>query len=359
MNITIYGCGNIGTQFAVHCADKGHRVKMFGSRPEAISSRLTIVNEQGKTVRQGELVCATNEPQQAFQDADMIFVTVPAYCMKGAAEKILPWVHEGQIIGLVPGTGGGECAFYECIRRGAVVFGLQRVPSVARLVEYGKTVCASGYRANLFAAAIPHRYAPMCCGLVTGIFDMPCHEMPNYLNVTLTPSNPILHTTRLRTIFRDFREGVTYENVPLFYEQWDDASSELLLLCDEEVQQICRALPELDLSYVRSLREHYESDTVQAMTRKITSIPSLQGLKTPTAMIQGGQIPDLNSRYFTADFPFGLEILVQIAAFAGIHVPHMEQTLAWYHEICTDHVGFRYADYGITDREKFLRFYAQ
>lgn len=31
----------------------------------------------------------------------------------------------------------------------------ERVPSVARLVEYGKSVCATGYRKTLYAAALP------------------------------------------------------------------------------------------------------------------------------------------------------------------------------------------------------------
>lgn len=88
----------------------------------------------------------------------------------------------------------------------------------------------------------------------------------------MTPSNPILHTTRLRTLFGDWHEGAVYESMPLFYEEWDDASSELLIACDEEVQEICRALPEFELQFVKSLRVHYESPTVEAMTRKISSM---------------------------------------------------------------------------------------
>jgi len=252
MQVTIVGGGNIGTQFAVHCAEKGHRVTMFTSKPELFSSVLSIVDETDQVVRRGNLSKATSDPAEAFTEADLIFVTVPAFGMKNAAAQIYPHHKQGVKIALIPGTGGGECAFRKCVDKGAVVFGLQRVPSVARLVEYGKTVRAVGYRPELFAAAIPYEYTEECCSLMKDIFDMPCIPLPCYLNVTLTPSNPILHTTRLRVLYKDYVKGMKFDSVPLFYEGWNDESSELLLKCDEEVQQLCRAMPEFNLEYVIS-----------------------------------------------------------------------------------------------------------
>ena len=48
MNITIVGAGNIGPQFAVHCAEKGHSVTVYTSKPGKIAKELYIVNEYGK-----------------------------------------------------------------------------------------------------------------------------------------------------------------------------------------------------------------------------------------------------------------------------------------------------------------------
>jgi len=44
----------------------------------------------------------------------------------------------GQMIGVVPGSGGAEFAFKGCIDKRCVLFGLQRVHSISRLKEYGK-----------------------------------------------------------------------------------------------------------------------------------------------------------------------------------------------------------------------------
>jgi hypothetical protein len=77
-------------------------------------------------------------------------------------------------------------------------------------------------------AALPGKYAAECADLISSIFDKRTTVIPNFLNLTMTPSNPILHTTRLRTLFRDWHVGVVYDSVPLFYEEWDDPQNNIL-----------------------------------------------------------------------------------------------------------------------------------
>lgn len=357
MNITIVGAGNIGTQFAVHCAAKGHNVTLYTSNPNKISEHICIINEKGNEILSGDIICATDNEGVAFTNVDMIFVTMPAYCMQMIASKILPYSKEGLKIGLVPGTGGGEFAFKKCKDNGAVIFGMQRVPSVARLVKYGEMVCAIGYRDKLKIASIPSQYCKECCDIIYSVFDIPCVELKNYLNITLTPSNPILHTTRLRCLFENYKEGVTYETVPLFYEDWNDKTSELLFKCDDEVQRICACLKEFDLTEVRSLKDHYESNTPYDLTKKIRSINSFKGLKSPMIKVDGGYIPDLKSRYFTADFPYGLSILLQIAKLIEIDTPAMFETYQWYEKIATITDEFNLEKYQIRTLNDFKRFY--
>ena len=357
MKITIVGGGNIGTQFAVHCAEKKHEVMVYTSSPDIFQKHLNIVNENGKTTHEGNIAGATNDSEAAFRGADFIMVTMPSTMMKIAADIIYDYSDNHPIIGVVPGNGGSECAFRRCIERGNPFFGLERVPAIARLVKKGATVRSTGYRDELHVAAIPVSKVDACCELVQGIFDMPTKAIPNFLNLTMTPSNPILHTTRLRTLFKDYKPGVVYKSMPLFYEEWDDASSELLIACDEEVQKICKALPEYQLEYVKSLRVHYESPTVEAMTRKISSIAAFKGLTTPTVEVEGGVIPDLHSRYFTADFSYGLTIIKQVADLAGVSTPNIEATMQWYKSIAIEHNEFRFKDFGITDMQSFAEFY--
>lgn len=358
MNITIVGAGNVGTQFAAHCAEKGHKVIVYGSKSEKINRILTVINEEDKVIHQGTIKKATSNEKEAFAGADLIFVTMPATLMKVNATKIQPYARPGMKICLVPGTGGGECAFRGCIQKGAVVFGVQRVPSVARLVEYGKVVRAVGYRDEMYVAALPQRETEKCCKIIENIIGIKTTALPNYLSITLTPSNPILHTTRLKNLYGGWKKGIVYKKVPLFYEEWNDETSKLLIACDEEVQKLCASLKQFDLSYVKSLRIHYESPTAELMTKKISSIAGFKGLTSPTIKVEGGYIPDFNSRYFTADFSYGLAILMQIADFVGLDAPNMRATLQWYYDLVGKRDEYNYKDYGINTYQDFVDFYS-
>ena len=81
MNITIAGGGNIGTQFAVHSAEKGHSVRIFTSMPGHFEKHLSIVDRSGKITHEGDIVLATDDPREAFCDAEMIMITMPPTMM--------------------------------------------------------------------------------------------------------------------------------------------------------------------------------------------------------------------------------------------------------------------------------------
>lgn len=357
MNITIVGGGNIGTQFAVHCAEKGNNVIVYTSQPNLYENDLFICDEKGNITHKGHIEMATCDPEKAFLSAELVIITVPAMIMKSIAEKIYQYTNKETIICVVPGNGGSECAFKKFIERGNIFFGLERVPAIARLKKKGRIVCSIGYRDELHISAFPKTKAEMCAEIINQIFDIRTTIVPNYLNLTMTPSNPILHTTRLYRLFSKWDQTIKYNSVPLFYEEWDNESSTLLLLCDDEVQNICHALPDFDLKYVISLRKHYESQTVEEMTQKISSIESFKGIKTPMITVDKGFWPDLHSRYFTSDFAYGLSIIQQIAAFSNVSVPTIDRIMEWYKTIAIEKNSFKYSDYEIYNYAQFKKFY--
>ncbi len=357
MNVTIVGGGNVGTQFATHCAEKGHKVTIFTNKFSLFAKTLKVVNSHKEVIHSGEIQLATNDEKLAFLNTDLVFITTPAFMANETANKIYPFINNGAGIVLVPGIGGMECAFRKFLSKGCSIYGLQRVPSVARLIEYGNVVCAEGYRDTLYLGSLPNSSALQCCEIIESIFNIPCKPVPNFLNLTLTPSNPILHTSRLYSLFKDYSHGVVYDRIPLFYEEWDDQTSEILLACDKEVQDICSALNDFDLSFVKSLKIHYESQNAQQLTNKITSIQSFKGLLTPMKKVENGFIPDFSSRYFISDFSYGLTILSQIAKFVDLTSPHMNRLLSWYYNLDGKQNRFEYKDYQIDDLNSFKEFY--
>ena len=354
--IAVIGGGNIGTQVACVCAIKGYTVNVNSSKPELYNGTLEIVDENNN-VSKGNINLVTSSMRQTIEGCQIIFVTHPAFRLKEIANQMLPYIKKDMNIGVLPGTGGAEYAFRECIKKGATLFGLQRVPSVARLEQYGRRVRCEGLRSELFLASIPNSSATDLAEFMSDLWGIPCHILPNYLSVTLTPSNPILHTTRLRTLFSDYYEGKVYERNPLFYGEWSDDSSELLISCDSELQKMLKIMNKLDLNDVKSLKLHYESDTVEAMTAKLRSIKSLHNLLSPMKYVGGGWIPDFSSRYFTADFPYGLAIIEELAEILNYDAPNIRETMDWYRKVTGDTNKLNLKDYGINDIEDIYDLY--
>ncbi|RVU97544.1 hypothetical protein EII22_05175 [Coriobacteriales bacterium OH1046] len=333
MEIAVIGGGNIGTLIAAEFAARGHSVRLRASEPQIFSKTIDVFDTDDGLILQGTLSCITDDLAVAVDGAEMICITYPTFMFRDLGEKLAACIEAGQTVCVMPGA-AAEFFFGACIDKGAALLGLQRVHCVARLKERGKSVYMLGRKAELQLASVPARIAQDRASVVAELFEMPVRVLPNYLVETLTPSNPILHTTRLCSMFSSWEPGIVYPANILFYESWDDASSELLIACDDELQRVCRALErmlDIDLSEVLSLKAHYESPDAAAMTAKIAHIPAFKGLTSPMRQVAPGQwAPDFTSRYFRADFPYGLKIIKDFAAFAGIGTPHIDHVWEWY-----------------------------
>ncbi|NHB69845.1 NAD/NADP octopine/nopaline dehydrogenase [Bacteroidales bacterium M08MB] len=172
------------------------------------------------------------------------------------------------------------------------------------------------------------------CLTIQELIRIKCTPLANYLNVTLTPSNPILHTTRLYSIFKSYKEGIYWDKQLNFYEDWTNESSEILLKCDNELQLILKKLSQINLDGIKPLSIHYESNTPSELTNKIRSIDAFKGIRTPMVETEFGFIPDFNSRYFTEDFLFGLNIIKAFAEIILLDTPNIDMVLKWF-EIAT------------------------
>lgn len=353
MRVCVIGGGNIGTLLAADLARTGNEVVVCTSAPELWSDSIEVYDSSDELLYTADISGATSDVADAAGEADVIWVTYPVYLLPSLVAHLLPAVHEGQLIGMSPGA---LAEFYlgGVVERGAILFGLQRVHSIARLKEKGRSVYQLGRKDELQVATLPVRKSTEVASAVGEMLGMPTAALPNYLIETLTPSNPILHTSRIRTMFEDWRPGETYDHNILFYEEWDIASSERMMACDAEVQSICAALPEFDLSGVRPLTVHYESKTPEAMTAKIAGIAAFKGLTSPMKQSCGGWVPDFSNRYFRADFAYGLKAIQDIARLSGVMTSNIDEVLAWYFSITGNDDYFRAAP---ASRRELLELY--
>jgi len=76
------------------------------------------------------------------------------------------------------------------------------------------------------------------CNAISQCYHIPAIPVPSFLNLTLCPSNQIIHSGRVTAFFDKFPEGANkvlkFKDVPLLYEGLDQSSAdEIQGLCDE------------------------------------------------------------------------------------------------------------------------------
>lgn len=273
----------------------------------------------------------TNNPSAAFENADIIFVTYPAFLRRKFIEEYSLFINKDAYLGFVPGYGGAEYYCTSLIKKGVNVFGFQRVPYVARALGDKHIVATIISRKDrLFIGAIPRKKSNEISTIVEQLLDIPVQTLKEYLAITLAPSNPLLHTVGVYNIFKHKTPHEEFSNTLKFYEQWNDDASKLLFEYDKELQKICKELKQLDLSEVISLPVYYESPTPEAMTLKLKSIKAFDSVMAPLKLINGKYMTDLSSRMFVEDFPFGVCIIKDFALLTDISTPVVDMLLEFY-----------------------------
>lgn len=361
--IAVIGGGNMGSVLSVKFS-QSHSVTLFlNPTYERISEYrkdMLIFSEDSNTYVKGKINLITDNLEVAIKGAEWIFITYPSFLFPSFSKELIPLLHKGQHIVGIPGSGGFELFFRDALKKGVTITGLQRVHSVARIITKGVEVRESGVRKGIRIASIPLSFNKKAGKFLSECYSLPVELLNNYLNVTLLNSNPILHTSRLYSIFHDYETKKEYAKLPLFYEEWSLESSELLEKMDGELFSIIAYLKEngMEINQITTLLEHYESANPVEMTRKINSINSLKGLRTPSIINENSRlIPDLSSRYFTADFPYGLDILLSFSRLLNIPCPNMQMVSDWYHRITNSKRTFCLESFGFECVEDIKDFY--
>lgn len=364
MNIGIIGGGNMGCVLAGKFA-KNNRVTLYTNLKDKIDlydHHMRVYCEDNNSYYSANIFKITDSLQEFCELSDYIFVTFPSFLFEQLCKDILPFLKETHHLFFVPGSGGAELFFKPVLEKGVTISGLQRVHSVARIIEFGKLTKESGIRKQLHLASIPNSYNKEACKIVSQLYNLPVTPLQNYLNVTFVNSNPILHTSRLYSIFKDYPNKIKeYDKLPLFYEEWSDETSQLLIEMDKELFSMFDVfkIHGLVIEQITSLLEHYESTNYQELTNKIRSINSLKGLTTPFVLDSNGKyLPDLSSRYFTADFPLGLDILLAFGNFLHLDFKNMKKVSDWYHRVAINNNStFSVAKFGFNSLDELIQFY--
>lgn len=371
MKISIVGGGHIGTALVCYIkhTHPEFKVTLYTRRPELFSTEIKCNDIEQNTSYYSMPDVISNDAEIATSGADIVFIALPHFAIEKAFADIAPYISENAYIGVLPGGGGCEFIFNKYFDSNKTLFGFQRVPFTAKLEKYGIEVNLKSWKPfSVVGTLKPERIEKACelieaCGLKT-------KKASNYLEVALTPTNPILHTSRTYELFGKYDVNYKYATKFKFYVGWSDEASATLFAMDKELHNLLDAMEGINTEAIRPLSEHYESPTIEALTAKINSIPTFQTVYAPMKEVEGGYVADTTSRMFTEDFPWGLAVIRSYFDLFNIKAPMMDKVLGWY----ADYMGLEwYVDgkfcgkdltktgiiqnYGIKTKEELLKLY--
>ena len=328
MTICICGGGNLGHVVAGFvAAQKKHDVCLLTRHPERWSQDLTIEAPSGTTYK-GHLNGLFSDAKQAVSDADIILLCLPGYAIRETLLQIRDYLKPDAAVGSVVSSTGFFFEAMELLPSTQPLFGFQRVPFISRIVEYGHSARLMGYKDSL-NMAVEHTEHPDRLGdELADMLQTPIHLLHSYYEASLSNSNPLLHPSRLYSLWKNWHEGEVYSRVPLFYEEWTEEAAQLYINMDNELQALLKVLPVTPGS-IATVLDYYESTDVVSLASKLRSIEAFKGITAPMKKVEGGFVPDFHSRYFTEDFPYGLAIVHRLAHEKGVSSPTIDLVYEW------------------------------
>merc|ERR1712032_219266 len=226
--------------------------------------------------------------------------------------------------------------------------GIIPMPLNCRITEWGKRVELAALKQTYDLASVPAANAGAAAAALSGLLGgRTVNAIGNYVGIALHCSNPNLHPGRLYGLFGPdsqlglYEAGKVYSDNPLFYETWDDRSSEWCQkISDERLKiwsTICEKVPGTgEPSQVPHIKPYIESiyagqikDTGSLSTCFNTN-DGFKGFKCPMKQVEGGWTPDFENRYFTEDIPEGVAMYKGIADLAGVETPVLDEIVGFF-----------------------------
>ena len=327
-NIVVVGGGSLGHVIAGWLSSQGHKLSMLTRRPSDWDTKLTINTDKGKII--GHLGTISDKPHEVIPDADIVLLTVPGYANELEIKAIRPFLKPGCHMGAVFCSSGFFFEALKLLPDNIKLWGFQRVPFIARTERYGHSANLLGRKTELNIAverAYPNEKENFRLWIEQA-FNTKTKLLNNYLEASLTNSNPILHTARLYTMFHDWTEEVRFDHNILFYEEWTEEAADLMIKMDAELFRILKCLP-VDSNYLVPLLEYYESHDALSLKNKLSSIKGFKGIVSPMKKDNRGWFPDFNSRYFTEDFGYSLRYIWELGNKHGVNTPYIDRVYKW------------------------------
>ena len=321
--IAIVGGGNGGQAFAGWLSLRGFTTRLF----DVVPATCDTLNQKGgvevmgnaSETGFGKIEFATTDMEKSIDGCELIMVILPSIYHKSIAQKMAPYLKDGQTVLLNPNASLGAVEFRktltECGCKADILLGASATLLFAcRAVEVGK-VQVSGQKEVLTCTALPSSRNAELKAKVGDIFpaytfnsDIIEVSLDN-INAFVHPGPTLLNTGRIES-------GISFE----YYLDFTPSQAALVEALDKERCAIAKAYGVNLPTIVEEYLDQYETKG-NTIYEVLTNCEGYHGVMGPKS---------LEVRYLLEDIPYSLEAICAMADIAGVPTPtcHAVITLA-------------------------------
>jgi opine dehydrogenase len=255
LTVTICGGGNGAHVAAGYISSKGYTVNVLTRRPDDWNSSILVSTEgsswASKGVIRGVLSTVSSDPADVIPQSDVVIIAAPAHAHPQLLELIAPHLPaSGCSVGALFAQGGFDWAAQKALGTKLsslhMLFGLQNIPWICKATRYGHEARIIGPKQTLYVTCYPLSRMSAATALMELLFDIPCASVANFLNLTLTPSNQIIHPARYYGIFRvsSISPFPALDKYSKVVQDWDGVRTySTAELAERKGLTLCRSLP--------------------------------------------------------------------------------------------------------------------
>lgn len=357
--LVVCGGGNSAHVLIPLLKDSIFDVSIYTSRPQEWSKtiELEVHDPNGNVCSEyvGDLKKVSSNPAELIPEADYIIMCMPVHKYRICLRDIAPFISKDKtvIIGAAYGQGGFNWMVEEIKRQfnliNIVYFAFGLIPWTSRTKIYGKRGILFGFKERTYAAVYPREHFNQ---ISREFFDQISYNWSgkgkteycdNFLSLTLSVDNQIIHTSRCYGLYKVYgKSWKNYDDVPMFYRDYDELSANELYMLDEDYSKIRNAIillhPKNDyhlmLDYLSLDKYTFNANENESILDSFLNSPTLGSIKTPVIKNEEGEWEiDKNYRFFMDDIYYGICIAKWMAEQLAIDTPKIDEIIRWAQEI--------------------------
>ena len=313
---TVIGAGNGGLVTAGFIFLKGYEVFLYNRSEE----RIKYIKNHGYTIQFGDksdkirLNYVGNNLSEALCDSDVIIVVITANGHSDIAEKMAPYLKDGQIILLVPGRTCGVLLFNKTLKKAGckanIIIAEANTLFFAARLKLPDLIEIKGIKNEVSVSALHSRDNDYVINVLSDIFPN-ITKADSFLETSFSNIGAIFHPI----IFLSNKERIQRKEKFNFYTIGVTKQvAEYIEKVDFEFKLIASAIGINSLSVIDWLNSRYGLPKT-SVYKMIKSNPTYKDILAPTT---------INHRYICEDIPTGLVPMSLFAKNLGISTPTID-----------------------------------